>query len=144
MNKKIFLFILLLISFFSFQNTVFWNKDCNYDPNTNTNTWTLLKSLEKCIEWTTLVQSWNAKIDWNKNSWFWKNIKTWTNNIALYIWILAVFAIVFGSLKLTLSTWDDEKINKAKAIVKWWIIWFLWVIFASSIINLVIRLVYSL
>jgi hypothetical protein len=135
MNKKIFLFVLLLISFLSIQNTVFWN--CNYDPLTNS---TMISSLENCINWTTLVNSWDAKIDW----WFWSYIKTWTNNIALYIWILAVFAIVFGSLKLTLSTWDDEKINKAKAIVKWWIIWFLGVIFASSIINLVIRLVYSL
>lgn len=133
MSKKIYLFILLLISFFSIQNTVFWN--CNYDWF-----WDINTALENCIGWTDLVKSWDAKIDW----WFWIYIKTWTNNIALYIWILAVFAIVFGSLKLTLSTWDDEKINKAKAIVKWWIIWFLWVIFASSIINLVIRLVYSL
>lgn len=136
MNKKIYLFFLLfLVTFFSIQSTVFWNTDCSYDWSWNINT-----ALSDCIGWTDLVNIWDAKIDW----WFWEYIKSWTNNIALYIWILAVFAIVFGSLKLTISTWDDEKINKAKAIIKWWIIWFLWVIFASSIINLLIRLVYSL
>jgi len=137
MNKKIYLFVLLLISFFSIQSTVFWN--CDYDWF-----WDITFALEKCINWTALVDITDVVIDGDSSMWFWFYIKTWTNNIALYIWILAVFSIVFGSLKLTLSTWDDEKINKAKAIVKWWIIWFLGVIFASSIINLVIRLVYSL
>jgi hypothetical protein len=45
---------------------------------------------------------------------------------------------------MTLSAWEDEKIKKAKDVIKWWIIGFIWVISASWIILFVVNLMYSI
>ncbi len=132
--KKIILIFVLIFSLFISVN-VYWS--CSY------NEWSSISSnLNDCLSWTKLVNitDWNAKI----SDWFWNYIKKWTNNIALYLWVFAVFAIVFGSIMLTISAWEDEKISKAKNIIKWWILGFLAVISASFIINLIIRIVYNL
>ena len=79
-----------------------------------------------------------------ENTWVWEQIKSWTNNIALYLWVFAVWSIVYWSLMLTFSTWEDDKIKKAKDIVKWWIIWFVLLISLWAIINLVVKIMYSI
>lgn len=132
--KKIILIFVFIFSLFASFN-VYWS--CSYDENDSTS---IVDNLNDCLSWTDLVNAWNAKIE----DWFWDYIKTWTNNIALYLWVFAVFAIVFGSIMLTISAWEDEKISKAKNIIKWWILGFLAVISASFIINLIIRIVYNL
>ena len=99
-------------------------------------------TLDECLEWSTLVSWEKAKISWT--DWVWEKIKAWVDNISLYLLIFAVGSIVYGSLMMTLSTWDDEKIKKSKDIVKWWIIWFIWLISASAIINLVVKIMYSI
>lgn len=132
--KKIFFTIIFLVFCFSF-DTSFW-ANCvppEWDFNVS-------EALEDCLSESDLVNTWDASI----TGWFWDYITTWTNNIALYLWIFAVFAIVFGSFNLTISAWDDEKINKSKKIIQWWIIWFIGVISASLIINLIIRIIYDL
>lgn len=136
--KKIILFFVFIMSIFSFW-VANW-ATCNYDPS-ESEKW-ISQALDDCLEWSALVDAWNAKIesDW----WFQNYIKKWTNNIALYLGIFAVFAIVFGAIMLTISTWEDEKISKAKNIIKWGILWFLAVITASFIVNLIIRVVYDL
>ena len=106
-----------------------WNEDFNIDD-----------ALTDCLSDSDLVNWFDVTVDW----WFWTQIKTWTNNISLYLWIFAVWSIVFWSLMMTLSAWEEEKIKKAKDIIKWGIIWFLWIIFASAIINLVVKIMYSI
>jgi hypothetical protein len=64
--------------------------------------------------------------------------------LALFLWVLAVGTIVYGAFLLTLSAWEDEKVKKAKDIIKWGIIWFLGVISASGIIFLIVNIMYSI
>jgi hypothetical protein len=45
---------------------------------------------------------------------------------------------------MTLSAWEDEKITKAKDIVKWSLVGLLGVILATTIVTLVINLIYWL
>ncbi len=136
--KKIILFFVFILSLFSFW--ISYSSDCNYDPSESNDS--ISAALDKCLDWSALVDVWDATID--NGGWFQNYIKKWTNNIALYLGVFAVFAIVFGAIMLTISTWEDEKISKAKNIIKWWLIWFIAVITASFIINLIIRVVYDL
>ena len=129
--KKILLF---LISFLFISYNAFWAYDCDYDWSSVSN------SLSFCLEWSDLVDSWDWTIEWG----FRETIIKWTNNIAVYLWILAVFAIVYWSAMLTFSAWEDEKVNKAKSIIKWAILWFIWLLFASTIINVLVKVIYSL
>lgn len=144
--KKIVLLFVLIISIFSFEIS-FWatwtndNNTCSWDPETSNNN--ISWQLNSCLNWSSLVNSWK-NLDVSENSTFWNKIKTWVNNISVYLLVLAVFAIVYWGLMMTLSTWDDEKINKAKNIIKWWVLWFLALILASAIINLVVKIMYSL
>lgn len=134
--KKLLIILILMFSFFSiFLPEAFWT--CTY--NEGAKIWTSLNnclSNSKLVNWKDVtVKAWG---------WFETQIKKWTTNIALYLWIFAVGSIVVWGLMLTLSAWEEEKIKKAKDIVKWWIIWFVWIITASAIISIIVRLVYSI
>lgn len=131
--KKLFIILSVFIfSLFSISSVLAWN--CDY------NNWTISSELKDCLTSSPLVASDAKIIGWN---WFQNTIKTWIKNISLYLWIGAVLWIVYGSFMLTISVWEDEKVNKAKDIIKWSIIWFLWLISASFIINLIVRVIYS-
>ncbi len=131
--KKLFIILIISIfSLFSISSVLAWN--CDY------NDWTISSELKDCLTDSKLVGSEAKIIGWD---WFKQTINTWTKNISLYLWIGAVLWIVYGSFMMTISTWEDEKINKAKDIIKWSIIWFLWLISASFIINLIVRVIYS-
>lgn len=135
MKKLLYLTISFLISLL-FLNTSFWN-NCTYDFDTDDNVW---NQIDKCLDWSYQI-SWNdVKLDW----WFATQIQSWVNNISLYLWIFAVWAIVFWALNMTLSAWEEEKIKKSKDIIKWWIIWFIWLISITAIITLIIKIMYSI
>ncbi|PID86459.1 hypothetical protein CSB08_00565 [Candidatus Gracilibacteria bacterium] len=68
----------------------------------------------------------------------------WIKSLSIFLSAGAVFAIVYGSLLLTLSGGEDDKIKKGKDIIKWSLIGFLGVIFAGAIISIIINFVYSL
>ena len=131
--KKIIIIFLLIFSLFLPLWVLAW---CEY--NDNNEIWTML---EDCLNDLDLVDWSNANID---NWWLQDLINNIVAKIWTYLWLLAVWAIVYGWLLMTLSTWDDEKIKKAKDIIKWALIGFLGVIFASSIILLVVNVMYSL
>jgi len=131
MKNFLILLWILFFSFFSFLS--YANSDCKYD-------WTITGSLNNCLSDSTLVYSESAKI-W---AWFDATIEKWVKNISIFLWIWAVFGIVYWSFMMTISSWEDEKVNKAKDIIKWSILWFIWLITASFIINLIIRLFYSI
>lgn len=136
--KKIIILFVVLLSTFSFSYAASW--ECEYNPE---NGWSISAALWNCLQDAKLVQSWNLKVEWSDN-WFSLKIQSLVNSISLYLWILAVFSIVLGWLMMTISAWEEEKIKKAKDIVKWWIIWFIWLISISAIINLVVRIMYSI
>jgi len=46
-------------------------------------------------------------------------VVSWTNALAAFLGLLAVGAIVYGGLLMTLSGGEDEKIKKGKDIIKW-------------------------
>jgi hypothetical protein len=132
--KKI-IITLLLIWTFLIPATIF--ASCTYTDWAD-----VWMSLDKCLNNSDLVNWKSVKVEaWGG---FQNQIQTWTKNIALYLWVFAVWSIVLWGLMLTLSAWEEEKIKKAKDIVKWGIIWFLWIITASAIISIIVRIIYSI
>lgn len=145
--KKLVLIFVLILSLFSFEISfsATWTNDnssCSYDPEKED--LSITEQLDFCLDWSPMVDSWMWSLDVSEDTLFWNQIKTWVNNISVYLLVFAVWAIVFWGLMMTLSTWDDEKINKAKNIIKWGVLWFLALILASAIINLVVKIMYSL
>jgi low affinity Fe/Cu permease len=97
--------------------------------------------IDGCMEDTTVVA---VKEDGTIEVWFKNKINKWTNNIALFLGLLSIWAVIYGWLMMTLSTGEDEKIKKAKDIVKWSLLWLLWVILATTIVTLIINLIYGI
>ncbi len=139
--KKILLFFVLSLLFFSIDNYVF--AVCDFDTD-NYSSWTFKQALDGCLNTTTLVgaNEWSNAIDGSGG--FWDKIQVWIDNISIYLWIFAVWSIVYWALMFTLSAWEDEKITKAKNIIKWWIFWFVLLISVSAIVNLIVKIMYSL
>ena len=111
---------------------------CDYTPGGDL-TW----MIEGCMNDTSVVAvKWDGNIDGDGA--FKDKINGWTNNIALFLALLSVGSIIYGGLMMTLSAWEDEKIKKAKDIVKWSLIGFLGVVLATTIVTLVINVIYGL
>ena len=70
-----------------------------------------------------------------------KNIIT---NLMALLWVVAIWSIVFWWFMMTISAWEEEKIKKAKDIIKWGIIGFLWVIGAWWIATIIINFMFFL
>ncbi len=135
--KNFFLSILSILAIsVSFYGWLFaaW---CDFDPTASSSA---KKALEECLNGTSVVPVDNVDLATG----FQTVIVWWVNNIAILLGILAVWSIVFGSLLLTLSTWEDEKIKKAKDVIKWWILGFLGVVTASTIVTIVVKIMYSI
>lgn len=137
--KKILLTIILVFSFIwnFFEVSAVNSNNCQF------NDWDISSSFEDCFSSTPLVKSgdkWLSIRDWDLWDWL---IELWTR-ISTYLWILAVISLVYAWFKFATSVWDDQEINKAKAIVKWTIFGLLWLVFASTIILVLIKLFYSI
>ena len=112
------------------------SNECDGDVNEYTN---LSQKIGDCMNSTQLIEvNWKATIKWA----FKDKINSWTNNIALFLGILAVGSVVYGGLMMTLSAWEDERIKKAKDMVKWGLVGFLGVVMATTIVTLVINIMY--
>ncbi|MDD3793184.1 MAG: hypothetical protein PHI37_00015 [Candidatus Gracilibacteria bacterium] len=130
--KKIFYSLVITIIFLLFLPSTFGACDYSEGQSIGTN-------LDNCLSDSKLVGT-DAKIGGG----FDNTIKKWTINISLFLGIASVLGIVYGAFSMTISAGEDEKVNKAKDIIKWSIIGFLLIISASFIINLLVRLFYSL
>ena len=98
-------------------------------------------TLSGCLNETNLVTSWNLNIgDWGFKS---KIIK-WVEKIAWFLGLISVSALVYAAFMMTISGWEEEKINKAKDIIKWTILWFLWIVLAGSLITIIVKFMYGL
>lgn len=127
--KKI-LFILFFLFTFSLTFIVNWDYDTAWTVSDNLNNFK-----PNTLVWTE-VDKYN--IEWG----FKTQISTIVKNISIALSIIAVWALVFAGLKMTLSMWKDEDIKKAKDIIKWTIIWYLALISAWAIIAIVINFIY--
>lgn len=137
-------------------NTTTSNKTTTSDSNSTSNSsssggkpnctyeweWDVWQALDWCLAWSALVDWSNVTVDWS--GWFAAKVINWVDNISIYLWVIAVWSIVYWALIMTLSAWEDEKITKAKNIIKWWIFWFIWLISSAAIINLVVNIMYAL
>ncbi len=127
------LFILFFSLFLSFDYSY---SDCKYSSWTSVS-----KNLWDCFsEGAFIWKTGDVKI-WE---WFDTQIQKWTTWIATFLWIMSVFGIVYGTVFMVTSAWEDEKINKWKTAIKWSVIWFIAILSASAIVNIVIKLVYTI
>ena len=115
-------------------------KPCEFDVDNETRT--ISSALDDCLRDSPLVDaSSDLNLEWQGAK---SAITRWTTSIAGFLALLAVGAIVYGWLLMTLSWGEDEKIKKWKDVVKWAIIWFLWVLFAWALVRIVIELVFGI
>jgi len=126
MLKKILLIIIFILFFTPI--TFWWN--CSYDGLDDLTS----DDVDACVTPSWVLATTNMEI----RDGFKTKIQSWTTLIMEIIWLLAVGAIVYGWFFLVVSTWEEDKIKKWKDIIKWWIIWFLWVITAGVLIRVVI------
>ncbi len=133
--KKLVLVVLLFVSLFWFVDFVSatW---CDFNT-----WWNIQSSLKWCLSDTALV---NPNGDVKLESWVINKVNNITKIIATILSLWAILWIIYGSFLMVVSAWEDEKIKKAKDVIKWSILWFLWVVLASSLIALTINLIYSL
>ena len=130
--KKILIYLTFFFLFITWSYVFAWG--CEYS-------WDIKWALDWCLSDTTLVNpNWDAKLE----SWVVIIINKITKTVATVLSLFAVWWIVYGSFVMVTAAWEDEKIKKAKDIIKWSIFWFLWVVLASSIIALVVNFIYSL
>lgn len=137
--KKIFIYLGLIISSFYFIGNIsdIYAAGCSYSWAFNVD-----KNVENCFNnwWSSTVEVTDASIETGFKS----MIVNWIDNIAVLLWVMAVWSLIYGALSMTLSTWDDEKIKKSKDIVKWSLIWFIAVLSATTIVTLVINFMYEI
>ncbi len=116
---------------------VFFMLNTSYSVGNCTMTW----GIDACLQNSYLVTpEGNLKIE----DWFKKVLQDWVINIAWFLWLVAIWAIVWGSFMMVISIWEEEKVKKAKDMIKWAIFWFLWIVLASFLITLVINFMYGL
>lgn len=107
---------------------------CNYTENSSISSF-----LDDCKPKTVVWWS-DMKVEW----WFKTKLNNWITNISIVLWVMAVGALIYAALLFQFAMWEDEKIKKAKDIVKWTLIWFLLLISASWIIYTVINVMFWL
>jgi len=113
---------------------------CEYTENWNL--WSMLNGCKpKTLVWSTQDLTLDSS---SQKSWLKTLILKWITNITVIILILAVASLVYAWLLFQLRNWEDEKVNKAKNLVKWVLIWTLLMVSASWIIALVITVIYWL
>lgn len=111
--------------------------DCKYADSDD-----LIKNVWECFSQgqSSVVKVDDASIE----VWFKSMITNWIDNIALILWLMAIWSLIYGAFSMVVSTGDDEKIKKSKDIVKWSLIWFIWILSATTIVTLVINFMYQI
>lgn len=134
MLKKIIFICIVLISFWV--SDMFANQVCKQDWNITD----IKSALTSCINWSDVIQS----NDLTVASWFKDLVLKFVRNVSIILALAAIGFIAYGSMILVASWWNDEKIKKWKNIIKWSLLWFVWLVSASWIIALIVNLIYWL
>lgn len=102
--------------------------------------WDVKWSLQSCFtSGTKVVTASDMSVTWGLKT----KILWWVNTIAGLLWLLAVGAIVYGGMLFVLSGWIDEKVTKWKKIIKWAILGLIGLVSASSLIALVVNIMFA-
>lgn len=76
--------------------------------------------------------------NYDKPSW---RVTTWISNLISnliqYVAVIAVLSLMYAWLMYLLSWWEEEKLNKAKKMVIWSLVWVFLSISAWMIINMI-------
>lgn len=131
--KKILLSLLLLlwIFFVSFGDHVF--ASCSFWGDVR---W----SLESCFtSGVKVVSAGDMTVAWGLKT----KILGWVTTIWWFLGLVAVGAIVYGGLLFVISGWADEKVTKGKKIIKWAILGLIWLVSASSLIAVIVNIMFA-
>lgn len=158
MIKYSLLFIIALFTFFSFGEGGFFDQswwvsviyaigdeeeeeqeDEPTNPCIYSESWSISQFLQGCRP-DGVVSWWNMSLENGLRN----TINRWITNFSLFLWFIAVWALVYAGLLLQFSGWEDEKISKAKNILKWAIIGFILLISASGIVYVIINVMFGL
>ncbi|MDD3646680.1 MAG: hypothetical protein PHH06_04730 [Candidatus Gracilibacteria bacterium] len=135
MIKKIIIFLVLMFSVFSIGLA-----DCIIPEGTDID---VSSAINNCLQGSSvLVQSPGDNL--TVEGGFKDVIYNWVQNIGGILGLLAIGAITYGAFTLVISSGDDEKLKKGKDIIKWGILGFLGVVLASSIIAIIVNVIYSI
>lgn len=146
--KKILISFLLFVGIF-----IFWNFQAYSDCTDPLADWqNISTALNNCFEWDPDTKVVTAADGWNRSWWdsldiakgFKDKINSWVQTLGSILAILAVGSIVYWAFLLVISQWEEEKLKKGKDVVKWWILWFLGVVFAWALISIVVNIMFSI
>ncbi len=133
--KNILLIFFVIISFFSFSSSYALTQEQNPKANLLTFENTLLPRVN--CAWLPWCIS-----DWLNTSWDSTSKDIGISFVKRIIWefiqivsVFAVFALIFSWVMYLLSSWEEEKANKAKKWIIWSLVWVFLSISAWWIIN---------
>ncbi len=87
------------------------------------------------LPWCSSETTWDTQSslkDWDFFSFLWNLISEWIK----YVAVLAVISLIISWIMYLISMWEDEKINKAKKMIIWSLVWVLLSTSAWAIINM--------
>lgn len=87
------------------------------------------------LPWCESEITWDTQIslkDWDFFSFLWNIISEWIK----YVAVLAVISLIISWIMYLISMWEDEKVNKAKKMITWSLVWVLLSTSAWAIINM--------
>lgn len=131
--KKNIIYIIVSIVLITIFQTSF---GCSFD-------WNIRNSLDNCFLNTDVISP-PEDLEVINGGWFNRFLLLWIDAIAWVLALATVGIIAYGSFMFTTSTWEEEKITKAKDIIKWWLIGFIGIITANALIELVINILYDI
>lgn len=118
MKNKIFSFITFLLLTLNYTFASWPEVVCNWLP------WCENEGIWEAV----------ASLSWNDFFWFlWNIISEWIK----YVAVLAVLALMVSWFMYLISSWEDEKVAKAKKAIIWSLVWVLLSTSAWVIINIV-------
>ena len=130
---KWFLVVCALLVSCIYIETGFW---CSFDGN-------IRNSLDNCFLNTDVVAP-PEDLEVVNGGGFNRFLLLWIDALAGVLAVVAVWVIAYGSLMFTISAGEEEKITKWKDIIKWWLLWFIGIISANALIELIINILYDI
>ena len=70
---------------------------------------------------------WDMKVNW----WAKEFVEEIILRISAFLFVIAVWVIAYWCIIIVASNWEEEEIKKWKDIIKWTLIWFLWLVSAA-------------
>lgn len=83
---------------------------------------------------------WSTNIERTESNLF--DIINWINDYLWFgIWVICLWALVYGWFGLITSQWSEDKMKKANKILLWALVWILISILSYAIVRLVVNLI---